>query len=169
MHDDVAKFFSVAPLLGAPGVRGPVSLNRLNPRFLRHCVQQQLTVPANVTSVYIQRSEIGNTLPFSNLSLCFCLQNNFRSDSIAAASYTTSVWLSCIIAAYTLGESINNQSINQLATDGSRPQHPVQLITEMPSSDIKWPPIPDQLYLGLNAGGSTFAPMYTEMRVLAFL
>ena len=91
MHDDVAKNFSVAPLLGAPGVRGPVSLNRLNPRFLRHCVQQQLTVPANVTSVYIQRSEIGNTLPFSNLSLCFCLQNNFRSDSIAAASYTTSV------------------------------------------------------------------------------
>jgi len=28
----------VAPLLGAPGARGPGSLNRLNPRLLRHCI-----------------------------------------------------------------------------------------------------------------------------------
>jgi len=27
----------VAPLLGAPEARGPGSLNRLNPQFLRHC------------------------------------------------------------------------------------------------------------------------------------
>jgi len=32
------KKFSVAPLLGAQELGGPGSLNRLNPRFLRHCL-----------------------------------------------------------------------------------------------------------------------------------